>query len=561
MPIDPRRSRVREVMGFVLLRDTFWMASPWRRAGRLGMFAVYAYGAILLFLLALENHFLFGPGDSEWNTPPPYLAMRDVELTSPDGGTIHAWWTAPPGWTPDRGAILLSHGNGGNLSHRWPLMERWRKELGRAVFAYDYPGYGRSTGRPSEAGCYAAAEAAYRWLVEGQRVSEREVILVGESLGGAMAIDLATRHPCRLVVTCSTFTSFPDMAQQRFPWLPGRYLVRNSLDNLAKIGTLTCPVFIVHGTADTLIPHWMGERLRDASGGPTRFVSLPGVPHVHPDQAEFYAAVRAFLDETAPTSLGAKPMLPALENYLLFPGARDREWLEPPPRLRVRDVELSSADGNKIHAWWTVPEGWTPQRGAIHYSHGNGGNLSHRWPTMERWRKELGRAVLIYDYPGYGKSTGRPTEAGCYAAAEAAYRWLVEEQRVPPKEVILLGSSLGGAMAIELASRHPCRVVVSCSTFTSFPDMAQLQFPLLPARWMVRTRLDNLAKVAKLSCPVFLVHGTADTLIPHGMGERLYSAANEPKRFVSLPGHPHAHPDQPEVYESVRAFLAETAGK
>jgi fermentation-respiration switch protein FrsA (DUF1100 family) len=102
-------------------------------------------------------------------------------------------------------------------------------------------------------------------------------------------------------------------------------------------------------------------------------------------------------------------------------------------------------------------------------------------------------------------------------------------------------------------------MVVSCSTFTSFPDMAQQQFPWLPGRWLVRNRLDNLAKVGKLTCPVFLVHGTADTLIPHWMGERLRDAANEPKRFVSLPGHPHAHPDQPEVYESVRAFLAETA--
>jgi hypothetical protein len=220
---------------------------------------------------------------------------------------------------------------------------------------------------------------------------------------------------------------------------------------------------------------------------------------------------------------------------------------------------LARADGNTIHALWNVPSHWAPGRGAVLYSHGNGGNLSQRWSSIERLRQELGRAVLIYDYPGYGKSTGRPSEAGCYAAAEAARRWLVEDQRVPASEVVHFGSSLGAAMAIELATHSPCRMVVCCSAFTSFPDMAQKQFPWLPARWLVRNRLDNLGKIGRLNCPVFVAHGTADTLVPHWMGERLFAAANEPKRFFSLPGHPHLHPDQPEFYEAIRSFLDETA--
>ena len=263
------------------------------------------------------------------------------------------------------------------------------------------------------------------------------------------------------------------------------------------------------------------------------------------------AAVAAY------TYVGVLLVLLALENSFLFPASSRDDWYNPPPHLAIRDVELHSADGNILHAWWTEPQGWAPSRGVVLYSHGNGGNLSGRGTTLSRWRKELGRAVLIYDYPGYGKSSGKPTEAGCYAACEAAYRHLVEERGVPAKEVILLGSSLGCAMSIDLATHHECRALVLCSPFTSFPDMAQKTFPWLPARWLVRNKLDNLAKIDRVNCPVFITHGTADALVPYGMGERLFEKAREPKRFLRLQDHPHAHPDQREFYEAVRAFLGE----
>lgn len=294
-------ARLREILAIAFLREVpFWTSSGWRRLGRGFAFVAYLYVGVLVVLLALENYFLFpGARDERWTDLSAQFGVREVELTSADGNTIHAVWTAPPGWSPARGAVLYSHGNGGNLSQRWSSLERWRKELDRGVLIYDYPGYGKSTGRPTEAGCYAAAEAAHRWLVEEQGIPEQEILLLGPSLGGAMAIELATRHSCRMVVVCSAFTSFPDMAQKTFPWLPARWLVRNRLDNLAKIRTLSCPVFLVHGTADTLIPHWMGEALRDAANEPKRFLSLPNHPHAHPHQREFYEAVRAFLADTA----------------------------------------------------------------------------------------------------------------------------------------------------------------------------------------------------------------------------------------------------------------------
>ena len=144
---------------------------------------------------------------------------------------------------------------------------------------------------------------------------------------------------------------------------------------------------------------------------------------------------------------------------------------------------------------------------------------------MRRWRQELNRAILIYDYPGYGKSTGSPTEAGCYAAVDAAYDFLVEKQEVPPGKLILLGSSLGGAMATDLASRREHRMLILINSFTSFPDMAQKLFFWLPARWLVSNRLDNLAKIPLCRSPIFITHGTADAMVPFSQGERLFAAA------------------------------------
>ncbi len=154
-------------------------------------------------------------------------------------------------------------------------------------------------------------------------------------------------------------------------------------------------------------------------------------------------------------NVGALIVLLALENRLLYPGSSFAEgWADPAPGNDIQDIELISRDGNTIHAWWAQVAGWKPADRAILYSHGNGGNLSMREWNITEWRKTLQKPVLIYDYPGYGKSTGRPTEAGCYAASDAAYDWLVDQQKVPPSQLILIGSSLGAAMSVDLAARR-----------------------------------------------------------------------------------------------------------
>ena len=257
--------------------------------------------------------------------------------------------------------------------------------------------------------------------------------------------------------------------------------------------------------------------------------------------------------------VGTLLVLLALEDRLLFPGATfGRPWRQPPDNLPVRELTLDSAHGERIHAWFSAPEGWLPRRGAILFSHGNGGNLSRIGGRAFRWRQQFGRAVLLYDYPGYGKSSGRPSEAACYAAGEAAFRWLVEEERVPAGKVILVGESMGGAVATELATRHVVRLLVLHGAFTSFPDMAQVRVPYYPSRYLVHNRMDNEAKIGHIHCPVLISHGTADSVVPFRQGERLYAAAGEPKRFVRIEGHGHGPPNTAEFFETVKTFLTET---
>ena len=214
-------------------------------------------------------------------------------------------------------------------------------------------------------------------------------------------------------------------------------------------------------------------------------------------------------------------MLLQLENKFIYMPASDREYWQPPAGLRYEDVTFESRAGNRIHAWWCPQEGSTY---TILFSHGNAGNLSgHAWiiPAM---REAYQADVLIYDYPGYGKSGGTPSESGCYAAAEAAYDWLRKTKGVPAEKIILMGQSLGAAMACELATKHSHRGLVLLSPFTSVGDMAQQIFPIFPAKWLMVHRYDNLAKLKEYRQPILIGHARHDSIIPVSHGQRLFEA-------------------------------------
>jgi uncharacterized protein len=257
--------------------------------------------------------------------------------------------------------------------------------------------------------------------------------------------------------------------------------------------------------------------------------------------------------------LASLVVLLSAENWILFPGARMHGACEPPDILRARQLTLNSADGNRIDGWFSAPDDWEPQRGAILFCHGNGDTLCNLGSLVFRWRKELGRAILVFDYPGYGKSTGTPSEAGCYAAGEAALEWLVKEGGVPAGEILVLGESLGGATAVELAARHAVRALVLHAAFTAFPDVAQAHLWWYPTRYLVHNRMENVAKIPRVPCPVFIAHGTADRTVPFHQGERLFAAAPEPKKFLRLEGEGHEPGLTPEFFNTVRQFLAATA--
>ena len=271
--------------------------SRWVVVGRPVLLGVYGFGGLLVLLLLIENWFLYHPttADQDWGPPPPGLDPEDVELTSADGTRLHAWWCVPGDWTPEKGAMLRCPGNAGNLCYRCEDALEWKRDRDTAVLLIDYPGYGRSGGKPSEAGCYAAADAAYDWLVNEKEVPPERVLLYGESLGGAIAIDVAARRPYRALIVVSSFTSFPDIAQAHMPFLPARYFVKNKFDSLSKIGRCPGPVFIAHGTADGLVPFSQGERLFAAATTPQkRLYQMVGLDHNRVDP-KMYKALADFL--------------------------------------------------------------------------------------------------------------------------------------------------------------------------------------------------------------------------------------------------------------------------
>lgn len=255
--------------------------------------------------------------------------------------------------------------------------------------------------------------------------------------------------------------------------------------------------------------------------------------------------------------LGVCLVLMFLENSLLYHPHKDTDsWLPPPAGLPVEDVWVETPDGTRIHGWYFPKAGAT---GVLLYCHGNAGNLSHRGPVAPEFMAALGQSILLFDYPGYGKSDGKPSEAGCYAAADAVYDWLTQTKQIPGERIILFGKSLGGGVATDLAVRRPHRAVVLVKAFTSFPDIAQSQVPYLPSRWLVRNKFDNLEKIARCTQPVAVSAGDCDTLIPWWMGEKLFATAQEPKWFYRMAGCGHNDALPPEFLSGLAEFLQRSA--
>jgi len=245
-------------------------------------------------------------------------------------------------------------------------------------------------------------------------------------------------------------------------------------------------------------------------------------------------------------------LLGLLENRLVYYPQTRKTWLDSPPN-ETMEVYLTTAQGVKIHARWFPRPGADE---AILLCHGNAGDLSGRGNMCVRLRDSLDRSVLVIDYPGYGFSSGRPSERGCYEAATAAIDWLASERGIPTTRVIPYGESLGGGVATELASRYPTRALVLVRTFTSLPAVAKSIVPFLPTNLLMRNRFDSLSRIPTLECPVFVAGATRDKLVPYAHSRTLFDAARSPKTFLALEGLEHNDPLPDYFLPALRKFLS-----
>ncbi|HEC17662.1 MAG TPA: alpha/beta hydrolase [Sedimenticola sp.] len=200
--------------------------------------------------------------------------------------------------------------------------------------------------------------------------------------------------------------------------------------------------------------------------------------------------------------------------------------------LEFEPLSIPTRDGETLDGWF-IPAG--EARGTLLFFHGNAGNISHRLDSVGLFHR-LGLNVLIFDYRGYGRSSGKPSEAGLYRDAEAAWRYLTGERATPADEIVLFGRSLGGAVAVWLAGRvRPAGLIVE-SSFTSVPDMGAEIYPWLPVRLLARNRFDSRARIGGVKVPVLIIHSRQDEIIPFRHGRRLFEAAAEPKQFLEIAG-------------------------
>ncbi|TWT86558.1 putative aminoacrylate hydrolase RutD [Pseudobythopirellula maris] len=248
-------------------------------------------------------------------------------------------------------------------------------------------------------------------------------------------------------------------------------------------------------------------------------------------------------------------MISYVERMLIYPapsidrGNWKTKWLD------KEDVHFESSGGVRLHGWYAPVE--NPDC-VVLYSHGQSEHVANLINVVARLQESLNASVLVYDYRGYGKSQGVPTEAGCVADGLAAQQWLAERAGVLPEELVIVGRSLGGAVSTAIAAERGARALVLENTFSRLTDVAAYRYPWLPVRQVMRNRYDSVERISQYTGPLFQMHGTRDRVVPAKFARELFSACpSAHKRFYTVRGGNHFDSTPPAFYAKLREFLAQ----
>ena len=226
----------------------------------------------------------------------------------------------------------------------------------------------------------------------------------------------------------------------------------------------------------------------------------------------------------------------------------------------VEPVQFATADGITLNGWF-LPSRRLPAGFTVLVFNGNAGNRAYRAPLAAALRAH-GLAVLLFDYRGFGENRGAPTEAGLIADARTARAYLLGRGDVDSTRMVYFGESLGSALAVDLAAEHPPAAVILRSPFTSLTEVGQNHYPILPVRWLLRDRFASIARIPQVRCPLLVIAGEADRIVPLEQSRRLYDAARTAKTFVVVPGADHNDDELlagKEMMEAVVRFLQSAA--
>jgi pimeloyl-ACP methyl ester carboxylesterase len=241
------------------------------------------------------------------------------------------------------------------------------------------------------------------------------------------------------------------------------------------------------------------------------------------------------------------------QRTIVFRPSRETPWDPGSFHQEFEDLWLSLPNGKKAHGWWLPRK---QARKLVFFLPGSIGNVSHELSTLA-FLLSLDAAVITVDYPGFGKSEGKPSESGCYAAATAAWEYAVQQKGIEPRNVIVFGRSVGATVGAHLAARKNCGGLVCHGGFTSLPDVAAAAYPYLPARFFCYIRFNTLKYVDLCRCPVLVMHSSNDHVIPPAHGRKIFEKANHPKRFLPLTGDHYGNDWQasPGLREALSSLL------